>query len=69
MVDGMDRARLFEWVRRHRGTIGIAEVREDEAQAPPGLVVNGKEKGKRTGAGAGRESEDMIDSRLGELST
>ena len=68
-VDGMDRARLFEWARRHRGTIRIAEVREDEAQAPPGLVVNGKEKGKRTGAGAGHEGEDMIDSRLGGLST
>jgi hypothetical protein len=56
MIDGKERERILEWVRRHRGAFGIAKkIREDEgdddaqaqAQAlPRGAVASGKDGGE-----------------------
>ena len=51
MIDGKERERILEWVRRHRGAFGIARAREDDgnganAEAAPSrdAATNGKEK-------------------------
>ncbi|KAF8487253.1 hypothetical protein DFH94DRAFT_621320 [Russula ochroleuca] len=56
MIDGKERERILEWVRRHRGAFGIAKVQQ-------GAAAKGKENGKqRKGAGAEEEGEG-IDAR------
>jgi hypothetical protein len=62
MIDGKERERIIEWVRKNRGAFGIAGVREDdEAQEQQGAPAKGKENGK--GAGAGQEGEEGVDAR------
>lgn len=48
MIDGKERERILEWVRRHRSAFGIAKIRGEEdneaqAQALPRGVANGKD--------------------------
>jgi len=44
MIDGKERERILEWVRRHRGAFGIAKnIQEDDevqGQGPPRVVVH-----------------------------
>ena len=59
MIDGKERERILEWVRRHRGAFGIANIRgkDDEAKAQESSRsgINGRE--EETGGG-GREDSD-----------
>ena len=60
MIDGKERERIIEWVRRNRASFGIADVREDDgAPAQQGAAAKGKENGK----GAGQEGEEGVDAR------
>lgn len=65
MIDGKERERILEWVRRHRGAFGIAKIRggekddggaqassRDAAAAP--VAANGKE----NEAGGGQQDSD-----------
>ena len=61
MIDGKERERILEWVRKHRGAFGTAKVRQQQGAA----AAKGKENGKQ---GAGTEPEgdgngDGIDAR------
>jgi hypothetical protein len=67
MIDGKERERILEWVRKNRGAFGAAGVQKDGAPVPPpqGAAGKGKENGKSkgAGAGAGQEGEAEIDAR------
>jgi hypothetical protein len=71
MIDGKERERILEWVRRHRGAFGIAKIRvgeeDDEAQVASrdAAAADGKE--KETGGG-GQDSDSDSDFEASEAS-
>ncbi|KAH9984692.1 hypothetical protein BJV77DRAFT_1036321 [Russula vinacea] len=55
MIDGKERERILEWVRRHRGAFGLAKVKQQGASA------KGKENGKPEPEATGPEGDEGID--------
>ena len=67
MIDGKERERILDWVRRNRGAFGVTGIQKDGAQVPSqGAAGKGKENGKSKGAGAGQEGAEGTDARGGE---
>jgi Histone chaperone Rttp106-like len=58
MIDGKERERILEWVRRHRGAFGIAKSQgeDDEAQAQAQAPLRGAANGKDGGEDSDSDS-------------
>jgi hypothetical protein len=71
MIDGKERERILEWVRRHRGAFGIAKIAQ--AQAPPPGAANRKEeergKDKREDSDSDSDFEESEESDGGSPSS
>ncbi|KAF8496149.1 hypothetical protein F5888DRAFT_1705870 [Russula emetica] len=64
MIDGKERERILEWVRRHRGAFGIAKIAQ--AQAPLRGAANGSGKEEETGKDKREDSDSDSDSDFEE---
>ena len=59
MIDGKERERILEWVRRHRGAFGLAKAKQQ------GALAKGKENGKPEPEATGPEGDEGIDAGAG----
>ena len=69
MIDGKERERILEWVRRHRGAFGIPKKTQEEdeeeaqgqAQVPPRGPTNGKDGGEDSDSDSNFEASGESD--------
>ncbi|KAH9958769.1 hypothetical protein BC827DRAFT_1269364 [Russula dissimulans] len=74
MIDGKERERILEWVRKYRGAFGRSEkgLYRDEAQGTTVAAAEGegrakgKGKGKENEKGKGKDREQQIDEARGD---